>query len=75
MTLNDDVLPVLQDASIVIEDLLYLLGQFTEAYGYGISNETHDRAMAALGSLDSLRSRISTPSDWHHAAARYIDEE
>lgn len=68
-------LDVLKEATLVMEDLLHITTQLAEAYGHGISNETHERTMAVLGDLDIIRAKYGTHMDWHHAAARYIDEE
>lgn len=46
---------LLVEASQVIEELLALSEDLLGAYGYGISNTTHDKAMVVLGSIDSYR--------------------
>lgn len=51
---------LLVDITELVEDLLLMLKQSLGAYGYGLSNETHDRAMEILGRLDAIRIERST---------------
>lgn len=46
---------LVDDAAEIIEELSYLSTKLLEGYGYGLSTETHERAMAVLGQLDALR--------------------
>lgn len=54
---------LLAEASAVIEKLLDLSTRLLGVYGYGISNDTHDEAMAILGDMDSYRARIRSDLD------------